>query len=245
MINKIRYYCQKILPLVYDDSLSYYEVLCKVTNKLNEVIESNNNLATEWEDFKNNFNTNLFNTVNKILTEWFNDGSIEGLVKANLIENQFAGKTVAFIGDSTVYGDDTTGGQTSVTLPSAFQSMTNCKSLNYGSNGMTVTGRTGNTLYTKLESLNLNNADYIVVLCGYNDWNTAQPISEISSVASYGHFKMLYITTLKQLSITLKVVLKFICVLCYRLDKVCRVFLTNLTYYVKATLMLFVTLVIN
>ena len=86
MINKIRYYCQKILPLVYNDSLSYYEVLCKVTNKLNEVIESNNNLATEWEDFKNNFNTNLFNTVNKILTEWFNDGSIEGLVKANLID---------------------------------------------------------------------------------------------------------------------------------------------------------------
>ena len=189
MINKIRYYCQKILPLVYDDSLSYYEVLCKVTNKLNEVIESNNNLATEWEDFKNNFNTNLFNTVNKILTEWFNDGSIEGLVKANLIENQFAGKTVAFIGDSTVYGDDTTGGQTSVTLPSAFQSMTNCKSLNYGSNGMTVTGKTGNTLYTKLESLNLNNADYIVVLCGYNDWNTAQPISEISGVTNYGNFK--------------------------------------------------------
>lgn len=42
MTNKIgalRYWCTKIIPLVYDDSLSYYEVLCKVTEKLNEVIE--------------------------------------------------------------------------------------------------------------------------------------------------------------------------------------------------------------
>lgn len=30
--------CQKVLPLVYDDSLSYYEVLCKLKDKLNEVI---------------------------------------------------------------------------------------------------------------------------------------------------------------------------------------------------------------
>lgn len=29
---------QKVLPLVYDDSLSYYEVLCKVTAKINEVV---------------------------------------------------------------------------------------------------------------------------------------------------------------------------------------------------------------
>lgn len=34
--------CQKILPLVYDDSLSYYEVLCKVSNKLNVLIDDVN-----------------------------------------------------------------------------------------------------------------------------------------------------------------------------------------------------------
>lgn len=38
-INKLRFYCQKILPLVYDDSLSYYEVLCKVVSKINELID--------------------------------------------------------------------------------------------------------------------------------------------------------------------------------------------------------------
>lgn len=39
IIEKIKYYCHKILPLSYDDSLSYYEVLCKLTAKMNEMIE--------------------------------------------------------------------------------------------------------------------------------------------------------------------------------------------------------------
>lgn len=33
-----KFWCQKVLPLVYDDSLSYYELLCKVVNYLNNVI---------------------------------------------------------------------------------------------------------------------------------------------------------------------------------------------------------------
>ena len=38
-IDKIKFWCYKVLPLVYDDSLSYYELLCKVVSKLNELIE--------------------------------------------------------------------------------------------------------------------------------------------------------------------------------------------------------------
>ena len=52
MIDKIRYWCHKILPLVYDDSLSYYEFLCKMNAKLNEVIDSTNGLAEAWENFQ-------------------------------------------------------------------------------------------------------------------------------------------------------------------------------------------------
>ena len=29
---------QKVLPLVYDDSLSYYEQICKLTNTINDII---------------------------------------------------------------------------------------------------------------------------------------------------------------------------------------------------------------
>lgn len=50
MIKPFRFWCQKIVPLVYDDALSYYEVLCKVTAKLNEVIESYNNIELNLEE---------------------------------------------------------------------------------------------------------------------------------------------------------------------------------------------------
>lgn len=44
MLNKMRFYCQPILPLVYDESLSYYETLCKVVGQLNTTGETVNKL---------------------------------------------------------------------------------------------------------------------------------------------------------------------------------------------------------
>ena len=41
-VAPFRYYVQMVLPAVYGDELSYYEVLAKVTEKLNEVIENLN-----------------------------------------------------------------------------------------------------------------------------------------------------------------------------------------------------------
>ena len=41
-VSPLRYWVHAILPLVYDDSLSYYEVLAKISQKMNEVIEGLN-----------------------------------------------------------------------------------------------------------------------------------------------------------------------------------------------------------
>lgn len=38
-LKPFRFWCQKVLPLVYDDSLSYYELLCKVVDYLNKTME--------------------------------------------------------------------------------------------------------------------------------------------------------------------------------------------------------------
>ena len=43
-VKPLRYWVQHILPLVYDDSLSYMELLGKVVNTLNEVVKNNNML---------------------------------------------------------------------------------------------------------------------------------------------------------------------------------------------------------
>ncbi len=38
-LQPFRFWCQKVLPLVYDNSLSYYELLCKVVDYLNKTME--------------------------------------------------------------------------------------------------------------------------------------------------------------------------------------------------------------
>lgn len=44
-LSTFRFWCQKVLPLVYDDSLSYYEVLCKVVDYINKLIENDKAMA--------------------------------------------------------------------------------------------------------------------------------------------------------------------------------------------------------
>ena len=44
MLNTMRFYCQPILPLVYDESMSYYETLCKVVGQLNTTGDAFNKL---------------------------------------------------------------------------------------------------------------------------------------------------------------------------------------------------------
>lgn len=55
-VSKLRIWCQKVLPLVYDDSLSYYEVLCKVVDKLNEMIGGYGNLNELLDALKTDVN---------------------------------------------------------------------------------------------------------------------------------------------------------------------------------------------
>ena len=47
-----KFWCYKVLPLVYDDSLSYYEVLCKVVDYINELIEQDRVFGEEIENLK-------------------------------------------------------------------------------------------------------------------------------------------------------------------------------------------------
>ena len=40
-------YTTKVIPLAFDESMSYYEQLCKLTAKMNEIINFANNELTE------------------------------------------------------------------------------------------------------------------------------------------------------------------------------------------------------
>lgn len=51
-LKRFRFWCNVVLPLVYDDSLSYYEVLCKVVDYINKLIEQDKIFSEEIEQLK-------------------------------------------------------------------------------------------------------------------------------------------------------------------------------------------------
>lgn len=51
-LNTFKFWCQKVLPLVYDDSLSYYEILCKVVDYINNMIENQKEISEELAELK-------------------------------------------------------------------------------------------------------------------------------------------------------------------------------------------------
>ena len=87
-LTPFRYWCQKVLPLVYDDSLSYYELLCKVVDYLNKTMEDVEtlhgdvtNLHTAYEELQGYVN-NYFSTldvqeeINNKLDEMASNGTL-------------------------------------------------------------------------------------------------------------------------------------------------------------------------
>lgn len=90
-IENIRFMSHKILPLVYDESLSYYEDLCKFANKLNDVIDATNDLEGNVSTLNSNLNTlssqvqaiaDNINTFESEMTSRFN--ALEAEINANV-----------------------------------------------------------------------------------------------------------------------------------------------------------------
>lgn len=67
-LKTFRFWCFKVLPLVYDDSLSYYEILCKVVDYINKLIEQDKIFVNEINDLKNEL---------KIVQDWINNFNTE------------------------------------------------------------------------------------------------------------------------------------------------------------------------
>ncbi len=60
------FWLQKTQPLVYDDALSYYEVLCRIAAMLNQLIKRVNELT----DAQKKFIEDATNLLNQIIREW-------------------------------------------------------------------------------------------------------------------------------------------------------------------------------
>lgn len=128
----LRFFCQLALPAVYDDELSYYEVLCKVVNELNGNVGLFNELVEQI-----NLNTQDIATLKELFQKFQESGfddyykdQVEQWINQNLdfifthtVKQVFFGLTqdghfVAYIPKSwndiifdtgMVYSDDTYG----------------------------------------------------------------------------------------------------------------------------------------
>ena len=95
-INKIKspfiYYCQKVIPLAFDESLSYYEQLCHLTAKIKEVIDEQNIEGQAIEELQNKYlllveyvdhyfdNLDVQEEINNKLDEMAESGELEDII---------------------------------------------------------------------------------------------------------------------------------------------------------------------
>lgn len=111
-LKSFKMWCQKVLPLVYDDSLSYYEVLCKVVTYLNNVIEGTNGVIDDVEELRNDLAT---------VQDWINN-----------FDTKYAEKIIAQYIATMVFFGLTDSGYFVAYIPE------NWESINFGTTGLDV-----------------------------------------------------------------------------------------------------------
>ena len=110
-LKPFRFWCQKVLPLVYDDSLSYYELLCKVVDYLNKTMEDVETLSDDVNAMLSAFNSlqayvndyfdnlDLTAEVQTVLDRMAENGSLSALL-APLVDEKIGAVVADQIGDT-------------------------------------------------------------------------------------------------------------------------------------------------
>ena len=75
--GEFRFWCQKVLPLVYDDSLSYYELLNKVVDYLNNAIADISAMGGNVDEL-----LTAYDELQEYVNEQFGDGDLTEYVNA-------------------------------------------------------------------------------------------------------------------------------------------------------------------
>lgn len=92
-INPFVVFCQKVIPLAFDESMSYYECLCALTNYLQTIVvpavNNNADAVTELQNYVENYFTNLDvqEEINNKLDQMAQSGQLTDII-AQYIELQ-------------------------------------------------------------------------------------------------------------------------------------------------------------
>jgi hypothetical protein len=77
-VDQLKYWVQTVVPLVYDDSLSLYELVNKTVQKVNELITQSNEY----------FSQDLSSVVGKILEDWNTSGKLADVINQSLFDSK-------------------------------------------------------------------------------------------------------------------------------------------------------------
>lgn len=88
-LTHFKFWCQKVLPLVYDDSLSYYEILCKVVDYVNKLIDDDKAIIENVNELKSEL---------RVVQKWIADFDTEFIKK--VVEDYIATMIFIEISDS-------------------------------------------------------------------------------------------------------------------------------------------------
>lgn len=123
-LQPFRFWCQKVLPLVYDDSLSYYELLCKVVDYLNKAMEDVDTLHgdvtnlhsayVELQEYVNNYFSTLDvqEEINNKLDQMATDGTLFNIFSpyvANISQPKVVDNVSEMVNESYTYVLSTNG----------------------------------------------------------------------------------------------------------------------------------------
>jgi hypothetical protein len=76
-VDKLNVLVQQVLPTVYDDSLSFYELVNQVVQKVNELIEQSNEY----------FGQNIENVIAAILSDWDESGRLDTIINQEIFSD--------------------------------------------------------------------------------------------------------------------------------------------------------------
>ena len=186
-LRPFRFWCYKVLPLVYDDSLSYYEILCKVVKYINDLlaeVETTENKITslesefirlkEWVEHYFD-NLDVQEEINNKLDQMAEDGTLSELIREYLETTPFAEDC-----DSNIYGQFKDPDAWQPGLSTTAQSF--CIFDHNDGQRLMACGRTGNRL--QLDAINYD-----------SDGRLNRPTATVYQLSSLGHMNdMTYCT---------------------------------------------------
>lgn len=216
-VGGFRFWCQKVLPAVYDDSLSYYELLCKVMHWLEELTKITNTQSDAITELQEKVQEILDMDFDPIISEaveqWFKENEpeitaeikdlqekVEALEETCKPYSYFKDHNIVFIGDSYTYGtgcSDHLSGDTK-RFSSLLTALLGGIEFNYGvgSTGFCDPGSGGQNapFPTQLDTANSNmtqaqkdDTHLVVIAGGINDFNEGSTYT-FSQMASAAAF---------------------------------------------------------